>query len=116
MTRAFGMEDRVIYSSFNHASVMHMREINPKAATGFLYADGTLDMPAYAVAHGVNALHPAMYNLQYPGFMEQCSEKGLDVNVWTVNTEADIRECVERGVHAVITNYPDKARRIIENC
>lgn len=114
MTHAFGMDDRVIYSSFNHASVMHMRGINPKAATGFLYADGTLDMPAYAAAHGVGALHPAMYNLRYPDFMEQCGERGIDVNVWTVNTTADIRECVERGVHAVITNYPDKARRIID--
>lgn len=114
MTKSFGMEDRVIYSSFNHYSVMRLKEIDPEAKTGFLYADGTLDMPAYGRAHGVSALHPAGYNLQFPGFMDECRANGLDVNVWTVNRESDIRACVKLGVHAIITNYPDKVRKIIE--
>lgn len=114
MTRHFGMEDRVIYSSFNHCSVMRMKQVAPKARTGFLYADGTLDMPAYAQAHGVDALHPAVYNLQYEEFMEECRRRKVEVNVWTVNTVADLQTCVRAGVHAVITNYPDKARRVME--
>jgi glycerophosphoryl diester phosphodiesterase len=41
--------------------------------------------------------------------MEDCAARGLDVNVWTVNTEKDLLYCRDMGVHAVITNYPAKA-------
>ena len=109
LTHKNGFDDRVIYSSFNHYSVMKIKEIDPDAKTGFLYADGPLDMPAYGASHGVNALHPALYNLQFPDFMKQCNESGLDVNVWTVNDEKYLKFCADAGVHAVITNYPKKA-------
>ncbi len=114
MTREYGMEDRVIYSSFNHYSILRIKELEPEAKTGFLYMDGPIDMPGYAAKYGVNALHPALYNLQYPHFMEECLENGLDVNVWTVDADSYLRICAQMGVHAVITNYPEKARRILE--
>ena len=108
-----GMHDRVIYSSFNHATIRKIHELDPKAQTGFLYADGTMDMPGYAKRYGVNALHPALYNLQYPGFMEQCRRNGLKVHVWTVNETEHLEFCCRYGVDAVITNYPDRAMEIV---
>ena len=114
MTKEFGMEDRVIYSSFNHASILKIKKLDPSAEVGFLYADGTLDMPEYGKKHGVDALHPALYNLQYPGFMEQCRQNNLKVHVWTVNEEPYVKMCLAAGVDAVITNFPDMARRVIE--
>ena len=109
LTKANHFEDRVIYSSFNHYSVMKIKELDPQAKTGFLYADGTIDMPGYAKDHGVDALHPALYNIQFPDFMKQCREKEIDVNVWTVNDGKYLKMCQDAGVHAVITNYPKKA-------
>ena len=85
LTKEYGMEDRVIYSSFNHATIVKIHQLDPTAKVGFLYADGTLDMPEYGKKHGVNALHPALYNLQYLGYMEACKANGLEVNTWTVN-------------------------------
>lgn len=114
LTRECGFEDRVIYSSFNHYSIRKIRELDKQAKTGFLYCDGTMDMPSYGQKHKVNALHPAIYNLQYPDFMEECRQKGLEVNVWTVNTREEILLSREMGVHAIIGNYPDKIRKILE--
>ncbi len=113
LTHKKNWQDRVIYSSFNHYSIMKIKEIDPDAKLGFLYADGSLDMPLYGHQQGVDALHPALYNLQYPHFMEDCRKHGLDVNVWTVNSTADIKRCIELGVHAIITNYPDKANSLL---
>lgn len=109
LTRKKGFQDRVIYSSFNHYSIIKIKEIDPEAKVGFLYADGTLNMPGYAAENGVDALHPAFYNLQYPDFMDDCNMFDIDVNVWTVNSEAALLKCREMGVNAVITNYPKKA-------
>lgn len=107
-------EDRVIYSSFNHYTVRRIKELNPAAKVGLLYADGPIDMPGYGHRLEADALHPTFYNLQYPNYMEDCRRYGLDVNVWTVNSAADLMKCREYGVNAVITNYPAKARELYE--
>ena len=109
LVHRYGMQERVIYSSFNHYSVRKVQQIDPKAKVGLLYEDGFINVPEYGAAMHVNALHPSGYCLQYPDYMEDCRRFGLDVNVWTINEEADLEACMKAGVHAVITNYPDKA-------
>lgn len=114
LTKEMRMEERVCYSSFNHYTVTKIHELDSQAQVGFLYADGPIDMPSYGVRHGVNALHPALYNLQYDGFVEECRAKGLRLNVWTVNEKEHIRLCRDMGIDAIITNYPDVARAIVD--
>lgn len=114
LTKEMGMEKQIIYSSFNHYTIKKIKELNPEAVTGFLYADGTIDMPEYALAHGVEALHPALYNLQFPGYVEKCHKNNILLNVWTVNAPEHIEMCKAAGVNSVITNYPDVAKRIID--
>lgn len=114
LTQEMGMEDRVCYSSFNHYTVKRIHELKPDAEVGFLYADGPIDMPSYGEKYGVNALHPALYNLQYDGFIKECKEKGLKLNVWTVNEKEHMQLCCKYGVNAIITNYPDIAREVVE--
>ncbi len=113
MTKDFGMQDRVIYSSFNHYTIRKIRLLDPSARTGLLYSDGYIDMPAYGKNLGVDALHPAMHNIQYPQFMEDCKAAGLKVNVWTVNRKEHLEMCAASGVDAVITNKPDLARKVL---
>lgn len=109
LTREMEMEDKVLYSSFNHYTCVKLHELNPDAYVGFLYADGPIDMAEYAKKHGADALHPALYNLQFPNYMKDAAARGLDVNVWTVNEEQYMQMCCQFGVNAIITNYPDMA-------
>ena len=113
LTKEYGMEDRVFYSSFNHYTVKKIHELDPSTEVGFLYGDGPIDMPQYGEKHGVNALHPALYNLQYPGFVEECKKRGLKLHVWTVNEEKYVKMCMDAGTDSVITNYPDMALRVL---
>ena len=113
MTKEFGMEDRVIYSSFNHYSIMKIKELDLNARTGFLYMDGTLNMPEYGKEHGVEALHPALYNVQYPNYVDRCHELGLKINAWTVNSKQYLHMACDMGLDGIITNYPDVALEIV---
>ena len=114
MTEEYGMEDRVIYSSFNHYSILRIQKLNPSAKTAFLCQDGPIGFAAYAKKYGVDAIHPLFCNLRYPGFMKEAEEEGLLVNVWTPNEPDHIRMCALCGVDGIITNYPDVARQVIE--
>ena len=113
MTERYGMENRVIYSSFNHYTIQKIHLMDPQAKVGLLYSDGYIDMPSYGRQLGADALHPAIYNLQYPDYMKKCREYGLDVNTWTINKKEYMQLCVQMGVHAIITNYPDRVQKVI---
>lgn len=114
LEQEMGMGGRIIYSSFNHYSVMRMKELNPRAKTGLLYADGFQNVPAYAADLGADALHPVLYNLQYEGFLEDCRRYGLALHVWTVDDEAQMQALVDQRIDAIITNRPDAARRVVD--
>ena len=108
-----GMKEKIIYSSFNHYSVQRIKEIVPDAETAYLYSDVILNVEDYARKTKVDGLHPAVYHVKMADFLKGYIESGLNVRVWTVNEEADMKALTEAGVTAGFTNYPDVAARII---
>lgn len=112
LTNRMGLRDRVLYSSFNHYSILKVKELDPEVPVGFLYMDGYIDMPEYAKKYGVEALHPALYNLQYPDFIRKCKEYNILIRAWTVNEEQYMRLLCENGIEGMITNYPDLGLKI----
>ena len=107
IVKTMGMEDRVIYSSFNHYSIQKVLEQNSDAETAYLFSDVPLNMEKYAKDTGVKGLHPAVYHLKMADFLETYMKSGLKVRVWTVNNKEDMKMFIDAGVDAIITNYPD---------
>lgn len=114
LTSKMGLKKRIIYSSFNHFSIMKLKELDSSVKTGFLYEYGFLDMPKYAKKYHVDALHPALYNLQYPNLIKDCKKKGIELRVWTVNDIKDMKMLCENEINAMITNYPDIGRKVVD--
>jgi glycerophosphoryl diester phosphodiesterase len=112
---ALGVGKQILISSFNHISVQRCMEIDHSIKTGFLYESPLIDMDRYAKQYHADAIHPRFICLYYsPDLTARAHEKGLEVNTWTVNTEEDIRYCVNRGVDSIISNYPDKTAIILK--
>jgi len=109
----FGLRDRIIISSFNHYSVLRMKELAPDMKYGLLSETWIIDFAKYAKDLGMDYVHP-IFCMVEPDFAASSKENGIGINTWTVNTDKDIREMIERGVTSVIGNYPDKARKIID--
>ncbi len=109
-----GMEDRVIYSSFNHMTLERLRALKDDVYCGALYEAALLRPWRYAKDNGLNALHPPFVSVLYmPDFCRKAHKAGIEVNVWTVNTERDMKGVIEAGVDMMITNYPDRARALL---
>lgn len=111
---AMGLEDRLWYSSFNHRSLVTLKKLNPSVRTGILYSDGWINVPEYAEHIQAEALHPEFYGLRYPGFLSECRAKGLKLHVWTVDDEELMKAMVQDQVDAIITDYPDRARKVLK--
>lgn len=108
------MQDRIIYSSFNHYSIQKIKRIAPSADTAYLFGDIIYEAEEYTRRGGVPAVHPSVHHLKMDGMMQCFRNTGRIIRVWTVNSEDDMRMFIEEGVDALITNYPDVACRIKE--
>lgn len=57
----------------------------------------------FAKVAGVSAIHPCL-KIATPEMVANAHKKGLRVDAWTANTEADFRRCVELGVDGIISD------------
>ena len=103
------MEEQLIYSSFNHYSLLQLKQLDKNVQTGILFSDGWVNPAMYAKNLGINAVHPAVYHLKYPQFREEVKRAGLKMHVWTADKPEHIQLVKEAGAEAVITDYPDRA-------
>lgn len=117
--KAHGLFDRLLISSFDPKLLVDVKKIDPRCQTGFLYSPPHVEtilshiFPVrYAKHLGVDAIHPMdMYvNKQY---VKAAHNAGLKVNVWTVNNESAIKRFIKYGVDGLITDCPDRVRKVI---
>lgn len=109
-----GMEDKIVYSSFNHLSMLRLKELKADSYCGLLY-DTILIRPwRYAKDYGMNAIHPPYQHILF--FSDYClkaHKAGIEVNTWTVNSDRDMKRVIEAGADMLITNYPDRAKALL---
>lgn len=107
-----GMKHRVIYSSFNHYSLMLLKQYDPSASIGILYNEAMVDPHVYAAHLKADAIHPYYPTLMVPGVIAGCRENFIRINPWTVDIPEHIGWMFKEGVDAIITNRPDVALQV----
>lgn len=107
------VQDRVIFSSFNHYSLLALKKLAPEMAIGLLYIGALVDPWNYARSLGAEALHPIHFTV-FPEFTAGAHAAGVQVNPWTVDSPGDIHRVLASGVDAIITNDTPLAVRIRE--
>ena len=108
-----GLLNRVIFSSFNPASLEWVQNKEPRAWVAFLYHR---DWDSLAeVTKGENW---QVLNLRNSFLTREKIEKihreGIKINVYTVNSEEELEQFVKWGADGLITNHPDRLIRILQ--
>ena len=114
LVRRYGLEEKVFYSSFNHLSLLKVKELAPQAVCGALLEHAGIGNAGYYCRRfGLQAYHPG-----YKGLTEEtvrgCRENGIQVNVWTINDMGVLEQLEEWGCDGVITNYPAVCKRWVD--
>ena len=109
----YNMEKNVIISSFNHYSLLKVKRINKRITTGILYMAGIVDPWEYARKVKADAIHPYFYCIRKE-IVRKCKENNILINTFTVNEIEDLTRILNMGVSGVITNFPDRAQKILE--
>ena len=106
MIKTFQLEDRVLFSSFNHLSIVRMKQLLPECPVGALVEHDDLQNAGYYCRkYGFEYYHPDC-DLFTRENAENCREYGVGVNVWTVNDLKVFENMAEWNIDGVFTNYP----------
>lgn len=117
---ARGMLDRVRIMAFEFDTLQRVRAIDPKLKTTALFTydyfrSHDLDQPAavigdvasFADGIGVNK------DLLTPQLVQQAHNRKMIVDVWTVDSEAEMLRFVAMGVDSITSNRPDLVKRVL---
>ncbi len=111
----FGLEGRVLFSSFYARNLRQARRLLPKVPCALLAWGGWLGWPgrAYRFRAGTyEGLHPFVGDVS-PGLARRVHSAGKRLRVWTVNAEDDLKRMMGLGVDGVFTDDPGLALRLL---
>lgn len=112
MVYRYDMQNNVIFSSFNHYSMFHCKEITKEIKTGLLYMEGLYQPEIYCKSVNADALHPYFYAVNGE-IIANAKKAGIIVNPFTVNDENVMKKLIAEGADGIITNYPDKLKNLL---
>jgi len=125
------LEDRIIYSSFDWRVLREIKERDSKIPRAYLtsgvkgkiydkspWLDFTplhngVELPELIKALGGSAWHPNYKDVNKE-IVQISHDKGLPVNVWTVNKENDMLRMIDYRVDGIMTDYPLKLKELCE--
>lgn len=114
MVARHGLTDKVLYSSFNHMSLVKVKELDPDAQCGALLSEvGMGNAGYYCHSKGFQWYHPGYKGLTRE-LVDNCKKYGVGINVWTVNTMEELEQLDLWECEGVITNYPAVCRAWVE--
>jgi len=110
LIRKYDLRDKMIISSFNHYSVMRMKEIDPGIKCGLLTESWLIKAGEYVKKCGVECFHPIGTMLN-PETVKEVRDNGIEINTWTVNKPEEVDYMINLGVDGIIGNNPDVTGR-----
>ncbi len=107
IVRASGFAGPVIYASFLHEELQHVRRADPDSKSLVLFKRLPKDPAADAVR--LQATHVGLrFDTATRPLVKALHKARLTVFVYTVNKPADIQRMRGLGVDGLISNYPDR--------
>jgi glycerophosphoryl diester phosphodiesterase len=101
---------KIVLMSFNPLAVLRFSKLNPLIPRVQLKEKNYLLLHLFPNPGSPEIVGPGIELLtKNPSLITKFKEQGKKLFVWTVNSPQDMRFCLERGIDAIITNYPDIA-------
>ena len=106
LVNKYGLTENVIFSSFNHHSMVRLKEGYPEMKTALLYFENLYKAEQYALTAKADALHPLFISVTEQ-MVKDAHGAGVLVNPYTVNDPIMMKLFRKYGVDGIITDCPD---------
>ncbi len=109
-----GGENRTFFSSFDTEAAELVKLEQPEYYSALLLVLSDSETVQQALLLGQDAIHPRS-GLVDAETVQEALDSGLQVNVWTVNDEAEMQANIEKGATGIITDEPRVLAELIAN-
>jgi len=103
--------NKTVFIAFSYPACLKLRELDKKVKIQYLNGDKTPEQlkqdRIYELDYSIKALK------KNPGYIPQAKKLGIKTNVWTVNTEEDMKYFIEQGVDFITTNEPELLKKVL---
>ena len=99
--------------AFDHRIIQRLRRQRPKLQAGVLSASYLDDNVAPVRAAGAQVLWQDQAMID-AALVEEVQDAGFGIIAWTPNEVTDLARLASQGVNGLCTNYPDRARRVVD--
>jgi glycerophosphoryl diester phosphodiesterase len=106
LIKKYDLEQQILFSSFNHASLLKCKKLNPAIPCGVLTGKPIGNAGYYIQSAGLEFYHPDI-NLLNDESVADCKAHGIGLNVWTVNDIGGLLKLEAWDCRGIITNFPD---------
>lgn len=108
-----GEPETVVLKSFDLAACRAIRALRPDLPLGYLIDVDCPRVPVETLAElGASFVGPAA-TIVDAAFVRTAHAAGVEVWVWTVQEEAEMRRLIALGADVLITDYPDRALAVL---
>ena len=104
---------RTIVISFYHEILLEIKKHIPTLESGALLAGFPVDPVTVAKSCKSNTLSLYFEGI-HRSYVDLCHRGGINVSVWTPNSEEEILSCINAGVDSVGTDRPDLAIKLFK--
>jgi len=117
LVKEYGMEDHVLFSSFDYRAVEHLKELDAEIPVAVLYnrRRSNQKMPHQLV----DSFSADAFNCSFHQFTQKWSYNlkahQIPHFIYTVNGKRKMRKLIKAGVTGVFTNKPDLLREVVAN-
>lgn len=112
LVKEYGVENRVMFSSFHSESIVKCKEIDSSFYTGFLFDKKVDEVVNYAKKIKADGLHPN-YKLITQEMLKSAHKNNLKVIPYTVNNPNYMKKAIDLGIDGVFTDYTGLLKEII---
>lgn len=105
--------DDIIFSSFDHNSLVELKKINPAVKTGILTASSLYKPWDYIRTVNADYYHPHYITLTSES-LKALSLNNISINTYTVNDVKTAKNLIISGVNAIITDELEEILKIRE--
>jgi len=107
--RAEQFDKECMITSFDQATIEKVAELAPDIPIGFIFTEKT----TVDVFAGKWPILSVRYSAVDADFIAKARQAGKKIHVWTVNDEKMMRELIDLKVDGIITNYPDRLKKVL---
>ena len=109
----YRMENRVILSSFNHQSIEKVKMLAPELERALLFEGLPENFEEILRDKKEAGFHPDKNSLTQ-AMSDKAKKLGYKIRPWVANDEADIVKLAEMDVDVIMTDFPEKAIKILK--